>query len=229
MLNKLAYFAGGLILGGVAGYLSGKYIAEERARAEVDAKMAELEDFYKKRDESRQKAHELNELKEQFAEQAIAASSAEEGDELKVIDYSKFSDGAKADQSDDDEWGDAPRPKGAPKRGQRKTSNPPDYREEGGAAVYPSEPESEPHIISEQSFAAELVNEKITLIWFTGDNVVTDEEYQPIEDLGVIGDGWQEHFGEEEDPDVIHVRNPKINVDYEIIRDNRSYATTLPE
>ena len=108
-------------------------------------------------------------------------------------------------------------------------SDEPYYESQDGAAVYPSEPESEPFVISEQAYVADIVNEKVTLFWFTGDNVVTDEEYNPLEDLSVIGEGWEDHFGEEEDPDVVHVRNPKINADYEIIRDKRSYATTLPE
>lgn len=233
MWKKLAWFAAGLAIGGTAGYFAGKYLTEDKALAETEKQVSEIKQYYEARLTATEKAAELNVLKQQYAETQILQAQTEA--ESNPVDYTKIKPKqSEPDYDPDDEWGDAKRPKGAPKRQQKRRAplaeNPPYYEEQDGAAIYPTEPNSEPVIISEQAYANEHFEfEKQTLFWFTGDNVVTDEEYNPLEDLSLIGGEWQDAFGGEEDPDVVHVRNPKISCDYEIIRDSRSYRTLDPE
>lgn len=236
MWQKLAFFVGGLAIGGAAGYFAAKYLIEDKALKETEKQVSEIKDYYEARLKSTEKAAELNELKRKYAENKIAERSDA------PTDYTKHFTGGKPvdiqpnpvakpeDYSEDDEWGDAKRPKGAPKKAKYDEKTEPYFEDPDGPIIYPTDTESEPQLISEQSFTDDMYEfEKMTLFWFMGDNVVTDEEFQPIEDMSLIGVEWQQHFGEEDDPDVVHVRNRKIGCDYEIIRDKRSYATTIPE
>ena len=235
MWEKLAYFAGGLIIGGAAGYFVTKELIEDKANDRAKKQAKELKEYYEAQLAATRKAAELNEMKQKHAETMLQIEQ-EKALKNALIDYAAESQKAsakKANADDEDEWGDARRPKGAPKKVVPMSllaERPPEYEEEDGVKIYPTEPSSEPVIITEQAFADEHYEfEKQTLFWFTQDNVVTDEEYQPLEDLSLIGNEWETAFGTEDDPDVVHVRNQKIGCDYEIIRDKRAYATTLPE
>lgn len=235
MWQKLGYFAGGLIVGGVAGYFTAKKLFEDRAAEAANRKAQAQIDEVRAYCDAQVKAAELNALKALTADQQVQTEQEKVLSEAPVNYAQEAAEAAQAKYTGDgeDDWGDAKRPKGAPKRRFKHDKDnvpPPYYEENGGAAIYPTEPEAEPHYISEESFTNDHFEyEKQTLFWFVGDNVVTDEEYQPLEDDSVLGKSWANHFGEEEDPDVVHVRNPKIAVDYEIIRDHRSYATTIPD
>lgn len=60
------------------------------------------------------------------------------------------------------------------------------------------------------------------LIFFS-DNVLCDEEYEPIENVeDVVGFESLNHFGEYDD-DTVYVRNDKRKCDYEITLDERTY------
>lgn len=228
MWKRVAIFVSGLALGGAAGYFAGKYLTEEKALAETERQVTEVKNFYEARLAATEKAAELSEMKKQYAErhmngEQIPVKSGTADDISTPVVY----------EDDEDEWGDAKRPKGAPKRKERRKAplaeNPPYYEEEGGAAIYPTEPDGRPLIISEQAFASERYEfEKKTLFWFS-DDVVTDDDYQVLEDRSLIGEEWVHFFGTEDDPDVVHVRNPKIGCDYEIIRDKRSYQAVSGE
>lgn len=97
----------------------------------------------------------------------------------------------------------------------------------------------EPYVISDESFHEEMKEyDKITLYYYTVDDVVADEADEIVEDIvNVIGprslDALFKLFsiGDEdnEDPDVIHVRNERLEIDYEIIRMEKSYSETIGE
>lgn len=238
MRQKLLYFVSGLMIGGVAGYFTAKTFLEEEMRVEKESEMEQTRKAIREEMQTYANAQieaaELNAIKRKFAEEQLELEQ-KKAEVSKPVDYTSVSRQSVESKTrkDEDDWGDAKRPKGAPKRKQKLVvddGRAPYYEEAGGVTVYPTEPETEPYYISEDSFISDHFEyEKLTLFWFTGDDVVTDEEYQPLEDLALIGWDWQNHFDEEDDPDIVHVRNPKIAVDYEIIRDRRSYATTRPD
>lgn len=235
MLQKLLYFFSGLIIGGTVGYFTTTTILEEEMRVEKETEMEQtrkaIRDEMQAYANAQIKAAELNVMKQKFAEDLLELEQRKAQAD-KPVDYSAISGYSAAQSNVEDEWGDAKRPKGAPKRKRKPIADDagaPYYEEAGGVAVYPTEPETEPHYISEDSYASDHFEyEKLTLFWFAVDDVVTDEEYQPLEDLALIGWDWQNHFGEEDDPDIVHVRNPKIAADYEIIRRQQAYAALRP-
>lgn len=64
--------------------------------------------------------------------------------------------------------------------------------------------------------------EKITLTYFPHDRVLLDDEEDPIEDVGNTV-GWRNlsQFGNEsEDPNVVFVRNRRLETDFEVIKED---------
>lgn len=67
------------------------------------------------------------------------------------------------------------------------------------------------------------------LNYYAGDDTLVDEHDERIEDASsMIGIEALEHFGDYEE-DIIHIRNEKLNVDFEITRFDQSYAEVIGE
>ena len=65
----------------------------------------------------------------------------------------------------------------------------------------------------------------MTLLSYT-DGLVSDDAFELIEDVrGAIGDAVQ-HMGEFEE-DVIHVRNDRLKIYYEVLRSEKSYQDDI--
>lgn len=64
--------------------------------------------------------------------------------------------------------------------------------------------------------------EKVTLTYFPRDRVLLDEDEDPIEDVaGFVG--WRslsQFGGESEDPDVVFVRNRRLETDFEVVKED---------
>jgi len=83
-----------------------------------------------------------------------------------------------------------------------------------------------PYIISQEEF---MQNEtgwpQVTVSYYREDDVLTDEREDIIEDLDKsIGRECLQHFGlESSDPRTVHVRNEKLNIDFEVVLNETSY------
>ena len=86
--------------------------------------------------------------------------------------------------------------------------------------------DSEPYVISPVELG-DCDYDVIDLIYYEGDNTLTDEEDEIIDDVGDLI-GWEslEHFGEYED-DSVCVRNDVRKVDYEVLLDVRKYSEVM--
>ena len=103
--------------------------------------------------------------------------------------------------------------------------------EEPDVTITDSEPnvtisDSEPYVISPVELG-DCDYDVIDLIYYEGDNTLTDEEDEIINDVGELI-GWEslEHFGEYED-DSVCVRNDIRKVDYEVLLDVRKYSEVM--
>lgn len=87
-----------------------------------------------------------------------------------------------------------------------------------------------PYVIPPKKFG-DCDYETITLTYYQGDDVLADDADEPILDVeDVVGIDSFDHFGEnEDDPDVVYVRNDAMKVDYEICRNADSYAEVVGE
>ena len=82
---------------------------------------------------------------------------------------------------------------------------------------------SEPYVISPAEYG-ELDYETESLWYYEGDGVVTTYFGEVIEDVdGLIGANFVDHYGEYEE-DSVHVRNDRLKIDYEILRDLKAFS-----
>lgn len=90
-----------------------------------------------------------------------------------------------------------------------------------------SEAPEKPHIriISPESFGEDYVTESLT---YYADHVLTYDDDTLVENIdATVGLESLEHFGEFED-DSVHVRNDRLQIDYEILLDTRNYSDVVP-
>ena len=87
-----------------------------------------------------------------------------------------------------------------------------------------------PYVIHHDEYTINEDNhEQVTLTYFAGDDVLSDERDQVLPDQDtVVGLENLQKFGHgSEDPNVVYVRNPRLEVDYEIVRSEGTYATEV--
>lgn len=89
-----------------------------------------------------------------------------------------------------------------------------------------------PYEISVDEFFTENPHfEKLTVRYWEGDDTLADDRESPVPDTAVdevIGGDNLDKFGlRSGDPNIVYVRNEKISVDYEVIRDRRKYAVIV--
>lgn len=84
----------------------------------------------------------------------------------------------------------------------------------------------EPYIIQPSEYGEFEDYEQLSLTYYSGDRVLTDDMDEFIDDADdVVGADFMSHFGEnEDDPDSIYIRNDRLKCDYEILLDVRAYS-----
>lgn len=86
---------------------------------------------------------------------------------------------------------------------------------------------TQPHVITVEQFNENGTEwDQTTLTWFAGDNTLCDEKDAPVEDMRMtVGDpGNLELFGFiSKDQNVVHIRNPLLEAEYEIVRSPGTY------
>lgn len=93
--------------------------------------------------------------------------------------------------------------------------------------IDPVEDYRDPYVISMDEFATMDGHEAVTLTYFR-DGVLADENYDMVTDVeATVGDALErlEQYGE----DCVYVRNERLRVDYEVLRDMRSYHEILEQ
>lgn len=80
-----------------------------------------------------------------------------------------------------------------------------------------------PHVISPDEYG-DCDYTLISLTYYS-DGVLADDDDEIVEDIDkTVGVDFADHFGDYE-MDSVHIRNDRRRCDYEICKDNRSYAT----
>lgn len=92
--------------------------------------------------------------------------------------------------------------------------------------VFDEQPSDDPRIITQDQFMANDTGyEQATLTFYAKGGVLTDQRDDVIDNSeDVVGKLAVHNFGEgSSDPNVVHVRNDKIQMEFEILRSERSY------
>lgn len=83
-----------------------------------------------------------------------------------------------------------------------------------------------PYVITPDEFGELYDYQTNSLIYFA-DGVITDDNYELIEDVDdIVGYDSLDHFGEYEE-DSVFVRNDRLEADYEILLDPRKYVDAV--
>lgn len=87
----------------------------------------------------------------------------------------------------------------------------------------------EPYIITEEEYLeGEPEFEQVTLTYYEGDNVLTDDRDQIVPDHSCVGDDNLVHFGlGTEQKNMLFIRNEKAEADYEVSRSEGSYSVEV--
>lgn len=94
----------------------------------------------------------------------------------------------------------------------------------------PSVTNLHPHQITRSEFydKTETANGKLTITYYLGDKILVDDKDVPIRDnVSVVGAEFLSYFDGPDDPDLCYVRNNKLRLDFEIIRDQRAFTEAV--
>lgn len=84
--------------------------------------------------------------------------------------------------------------------------------------------DDKPYAISPDEYGDRDDYTQISLVYYTGDEVLADEEDETVDNVDdIVGADFANHFGEYED-DSVCIRNDRMKCDYEILKDYRSFA-----
>lgn len=85
---------------------------------------------------------------------------------------------------------------------------------------------TKPYIITQDEYMAnDPGHEQMTLTWYNKGKVLVDVRDTPIDSVDqVVGVQFKTNFGtDSSDPNIVHVRNESINIDFEILYSERSF------
>ena len=87
---------------------------------------------------------------------------------------------------------------------------------------------AKPYVVPPKKFG-DCDYDTITLTYYDGDEVLADDADEPIFDVDdVVGRDSLNHFGEnDDDPDIVYVRNDDMKTDYEICREFARYSDVV--
>ena len=151
---------------------------------------------------------------------------------VKELFYSKpVENNEEPDESEEEEFEQSPEEDFTEEEKEEYVNLTSNYTNYATKSVVEEEPnveitDCEPYVISPVELG-DCDYDVIDLIYYEGDNTLTDEEDEIIDDVGDLI-GWEslEHFGEYED-DSVCVRNDVRKVDYEVLLDVRKYSEVM--
>jgi hypothetical protein len=86
-----------------------------------------------------------------------------------------------------------------------------------------------PYIISARQFVSTHPHKTASLTWYDEDGVLADSQDKPVPDVEeVVGEENMERFGVgSDDNSIVYIRNDKLDVAFEVVLDQRSYAQVV--
>lgn len=201
-MNKALIFATGLVLGAVGGYFVARKVGAKELEEEINSVKQEFEYNRKAKDYS-------NDVAEKPAEEYndIPVKSNQKK-EKEYVDYTKYVSATSPEEMVEQMAADVKRSKMA----SFTTSS------------------LDTHVVTREEFEAnEEEYDKISLTYFEGDETVVDMHNDIFEDAQeYIGEDFPNHFDDgvidkAYDTDVVYVKNERLEIYYEILRDERSF------
>lgn len=83
-----------------------------------------------------------------------------------------------------------------------------------------------PYVIPPEDFGDGNYDHELHCLTYYADGVLANDWYETLDIDDTVGDDTLEHIGDYAE-DVIHVRNERLQADYEIVRDYRNFADVV--
>lgn len=227
VVGAVIVFASGVGVGVAIGHNVGKKAGAKQAWGAAEVEMDELEDRLKRQYKIDQYSAPFTTIPEpvvprgengqatfDFDAEEVVATSAERLQEL--VQHIETQGYATKEMTETPEQGDIFE--------QYKNED-----EEEGVDLNPNMDDPEPYVISEEEFTHGLAEEfqKIYLSYYPGDGVVCDEQDRVVEDVeSAIGINNLAGFSDE-DVVLLHIRNSRLQADFEITREVGSYREAV--
>jgi hypothetical protein len=214
------------LLGGVAGLgvgvLAGVLVGNRRSRNEFDQELAELKSHYNDHIKAA-----VASVRNEYAAVVITT-------ELTGADEDGGPEGVVADLDRTDENG-GPADGTVPEPGRLPPPRPVVIRpgngegREAAVASAAERDESKPFVIShDEYYDDEPGYQKLAITYYTEDDVLADDKDAPLPNWMEVAGPFKSRFGEASgDPLVVFVRNKRLEVDFEISKDLRSFAQVV--
>ena len=208
-MNKL-YF----LLGGIGGFAGGFLLAKKYYTQIKEEEMERQREYYEK--------HSTGETREDERENA-GGSDSNSDDSSDVVDDDV--------EEDNRTPGERLREKLDARKDVEDIIRGHEYRtSEMEKKAAPVEVDDGPYVISPEEYAEESTYEEVQLTWYERDQVLTRDEWNDgeydskvVTDIeGTVGTDWVDRIGEFEE-DTVYVRDPGMNIDYIITREDTAY------
>ena len=249
MFKTLFWFASGLVIGAIGGYLIAARLNEKTIEDVIEKRMEPEVKYYKSKIQRLQKEKELSDQRNLLVE-GILQSIPEGREALAVAESQRGGEPKSPEDKETSVILESGGEKGPEPEGESVTlldgrripiveeeendipSEAPYYEESDGVMVFPpAEEPMFPEIITEQQFSEERYEyEKSTVLWYEKDDMVVDDEMDPVDDwASLLGHEWILAFQHGDDAEgSVYVRNYRIKADFEIVRiDNRRYQDAV--
>ena len=201
-MTGFVIFVAGAAVGSVTTWYYVKKKYEQIACEEIQSVK---EVFAKNAQNHRDAEIDISESQEKAVMAREKPSVAEYAKKLSETGYTNYSNSIMVDDDDQEEKSDDP---GA----------------EPGK--YFGDPDADPYVIPPEEFGEKDDYDRISLTYYA-DHILADDNDQLLEDVeGTVGFESLTHFGEYED-DSVFVRNDRLKIDYEILRDERKYSDVI--
>lgn len=217
----------GLMVGGLVGYA----IAEKHVRKQAEDEIADARRVFNKLREEAVDAAEKQARSDWFGPDAQGDGEDVEEETTEDLTVADLHEAARALNY-------------APPSGPRPDPRPPiesfidDIKEPEVKSVYdPAKDPTQwdrdpnfPYVITEEEFMQDAENySKITIKYYDKDSSLVDEREQYIPNMdSIVGEDNMEHFGIGTDsPDIVYVRNDRLESDFEVTREHANYSIDI--
>lgn len=220
--KALVLVTGGLLVGGGVGYILARHRLEKQYRDMANEEIASIKDAYKRRykeqpySDPTSTAATLIPRTEEEVELAEAQEiSEEEGYTGKII-YPKMFTAVEGE---------------IPPKKQRVVKTEVEVVEVTIDETFdmPDPDPDHPYLITVDEYMEDETFDKITLEYYEEDDTLADEQETIVPDIeGTVGQANLLHFGRgSKDKNVVYVRNQRLRADFEVCRDEGSFAKTV--
>lgn len=207
---------GGLVVGGVAGYLVGANLLKKKFLEDLGNEVQKVRSYYKQNYTYKIESVSVNKYEDE-------QPSPEINEKPRAVELSPTYEELYPEETTDYPSAVVDNPKDeAP---QRLDPNSEDYRN-----FIANRDTNKPYIITVYEFMEDNIEyEKQSLVYYKGDDTLSDHREQCVPDHEeTVGEENLTKFGlYSDDHSVVYIRNDRLSVDYEIVYDERCFVDVV--